>query len=122
MEYEIETKDNVLFIWPTGTTRSNEALGTLGSLRPHLRPLHPDVVVDLIKLETAHPVALLFVLNAIRKEVALRHGRLRLRSVGPSVERYLKRHRLERLFQVVQDGEVAGDPLQERSGAGIGHR
>ena len=111
MKYQIIDKKGQLVIKVSGDTRKNEALPAKKLLSRHLRTNGMSVIVDMAELNRIEPVTLVGILNAIRREVRLLNGDLKLRSVRPEILGYFQAHRLDRVFKFcheedcVEEGE-----------------
>jgi anti-anti-sigma regulatory factor len=92
------------------------ALPAKKSLARHLREQGMKVIVDMKELNRVEPMALVGVLNAIRKEVRLLNGDLKLRSLRPEILHYFQVHRLDRIFQFCQDEKEDTDERRENHG------
>lgn len=103
MKYHISKSSGLLLIKISGDTRKNEALPAKKLLLRHLREQGMQVIVDMAELDRVEPITLAGVLNAIRKEVRLLNGDLKLRSIRPEILRYFQMHRLDHIFQFCQD-------------------
>lgn len=98
MKYQIIDKKGLLLIKMSGDTRKNEALPAKKLLSRHLRQNGMKVIVDLSEVNRVEPMVLVSVLNAIRKEVRLLNGDLKLQSLRPEILSYFQEHRLDRVF------------------------
>lgn len=103
MKYQIIDKKGLLVINISGDTRKNEALPAKRLLSRHLRKNGMSVIVDMAELNRVEPVTLVGILNAIRKEVRLLNGDLKLRSVRPEILAYFQAHQLDRFFKFCED-------------------
>jgi anti-anti-sigma regulatory factor len=98
VKYQIIDKKGLLLIKMSGDTRKNEALPAKKLLSRHLRQNGMKVIVDLSEVNRVEPMVLVSVLNAIRKEVRLLNGDLKLQSLRPEILSYFQEHRLDRVF------------------------
>lgn len=113
MKYHISKTQGLLLIKISGDTRKNEALPAKKLLSRHLREQGMKVVVDMAELNRVEPMMLAGVLNAIRKEVRLSNGDLKLRSLRPEILHYFQVHRLDHIFQFCKDEGI--DTLEQRN-------
>lgn len=116
MKYHIIKTEGLLLIKISGDTRKNEALPAKKLLSRHLREPGMKVIVDMAKLSRVEPMILVGVLNAIRKEVRLSNGDLKLRSLRPEILRYFQVHRLDHIFQFCKDNELDTEGQGNNSG------
>jgi anti-anti-sigma factor len=116
VKYHISKTPGLLHIKISGDTRKNEALPAKKVLSQHLREQGMKVIVDMKELNRVEPMALVGVLNAIRKEVRLLNGDLKLRSIRPEILHYFQVHRLDRIFQFCQDEKEDTDERREDHG------
>jgi anti-anti-sigma factor len=116
MKYHISKTPGLLLIKISGDTRKNEALPAKKVLSQHLREQGMKVIVDMEELNRVEPMALVGVLNAIRKEVRLLNGDLRLRSLRPEILSYFQVHRLDRIFQFCKNEEKDAGKRRETHG------
>jgi anti-anti-sigma factor len=107
MKYHIVEKGDLYLIKISGETRKNEAILAKRILFPYLKEKGIKVIMDLKELEKFEPITLLGVLNAIRKEVDLLRGGLKLCSLKPEIINYLKENRLDQTFQIYENKEIA---------------
>ncbi|MCD6571039.1 MAG: STAS domain-containing protein [Deltaproteobacteria bacterium] len=107
MKYHIVEKEGFLFIRISGESKKNEAIMVKRMLYPYFKKEGIKVIVDLKALETFEPAILLGVLNGIRKEVGLLRGGVKLCSLNPETLNYLKQNRLDEIFYICEDEEVA---------------
>jgi len=107
VKYHIVEEDGFCFIKVSGETRKNEAVMARGGLSPYLKEKGIKVIMDMEELGKFEPITLVGVLNGIRKEVNLLRGDLKLCSLNPKVLTYLKLNRLDEIFQVYEDREMA---------------
>ena len=114
MKYHIIENKGLLLIKVYGDTRKNEALLAKKLLSQHLREHGMKVIVDMEKVNLVEPMTLVGVLNAIRKEVRLLNGELRLRSLRPEILSYFQVHRLDHFFQFCKDEDEEEDTLVQR--------
>lgn len=105
MKYQIIDKRGYLLIKISGETRANEPLLVKKMLLPYLNRKEISVVLDLNDLVRFEPVALVGVLNGIKKEVDLLKGQLKLCSLRPELIIYFRENRLDRIFRVCEDNE-----------------
>ena len=107
MKYHI-VKDNDFFIVKiSGQTKKNEALQVKSILPSYIKEKGIRVIMDLKELEKFEPIALLGVLNGMRKEVDLLGGCLKLSSLNPEILDYFKENRMDQFFKIYEDEEGA---------------
>jgi len=107
MNYEFKEEGNILVIKLSGTAEVNDRLLTKESITPYLQKSYPKVIVDLEEVGEKEVVSILGVLNVIKKEFQLMGGEVKLCSLRPSLYRYFKENRLDRIFDIVQPAEQA---------------
>ncbi|MDO8785466.1 MAG: hypothetical protein Q7J12_04535, partial [Syntrophales bacterium] len=103
----IVEEDGFCLIKVSGETRKNEAVMATGGLSPYLKEKGIKVIMDMKELGKFEPSTLVGVLNGIRKEVNLLRGGLKLCSLKPEILNYLKQNRLDHIFQIYGDREMA---------------
>jgi len=91
----------------SGETRKNEAVIAREGLSPYLKEKGIKVIMDMEELGKFEPNTLVGILNGIRKEVNLLRGDLKLCSLKPEILNYLKQNRLDHIFQIYEDREMA---------------
>ena len=109
MKYHL-TKDNDFFIIKiSGQTKKNEALQVKTILSSYLKEKGIRVIMDFkeLELEKFEPIALLGVLNGMRKEVDLLGGCLKLCSLKLEILDYFKENRMDQFFKIYEDEEMA---------------
>jgi anti-anti-sigma regulatory factor len=65
------------------------------------------VIIDLKELETFELIPLIGILNGVRREVNLLRGELKLCSLKTEIVDYIKQNRLDHIFQIYEDKEIA---------------
>lgn len=105
MKYQVIDERGYLLIKISGEIRDNESLLVKKMLSPCLNREEISVVLDLNELVRFKPVALVSVLNGIKKEVDLSRGQLKLCFLKPELVLYFKENRLDRIFEVCDDHE-----------------
>ena len=115
MNYEFKEEGNILFIKLSGTAEVNDRLLTKESITPYLQKSYPKVIVDLEEVGEKEAVSILGVLNVIKKEFQLMGGEIKLCSLRPSLYRYFKENRLDRIFDIVQPAEQAKRSFKGKS-------
>ncbi len=109
VKYQIIDNKEHLVIKVSGDTRKNEALPAKKLLARHLRKNGMRVIVDMAELNQVEPITLVGILNAIRREVRLLNGDLKLRSVRPEILGYFQAHRLDRVFKFCHEKDSVGE-------------
>jgi len=107
VKYHIVEEDGFCLIKVSGETRKNEAVIARGGLSPYLKEKGIKVIMDMKELGKFEPVALVGVLNGIRKEVNLLRGGLKLCSLKPEILNYIRQNRLDYIFRIYEDREMA---------------
>ncbi len=115
MNYEFKEEGNILVIKLSGTAEVNDRLLTKESVTPYLQKSYPKVIVDLEEVGEKEAVSILGVLNVIKKEFQLMGGEVKLCSLRPSLYRYFKENRLDRIFDIVQPAEQAKRSFKGKS-------
>lgn len=115
MNYEFKEEGNILVIKLSGTAEVNDRLLTKESITPYLQKSYPKVIVDLEEVGEKEAVSILGVLNVIKKEFQLMGGEVKLCSLRPSLYRYFKENRLDRIFDIVQPAEQAKRSFKRKS-------
>jgi anti-anti-sigma factor len=115
MNYEFKEEGNILVIKLSGTAEVNDRLLTKESITPYLQKSYPKVIVDLEEVGEKEAVSILGVLNVIKKEFQLMGGEVKLCSLRPSLYRYFKENRLDRIFDIVQPAEQAKRSFKGKS-------
>ena len=109
MKYHL-TKDNDFFIIKiSGQTKKNEALQVKSILSSYIKGRDVRVIMDLkeLELEKFEPIALLGVLNGMRKEIDLSGGCLKLCSLKLEILNYFKENRMDQFFKIYEDEDGA---------------
>ena len=107
MKYHI-VKDNDFFILKiSGQSKKNEALQVKSILSSYFNERGIRVIMDLKKLENFEPIALLGVLNGMRKEIDLLGGCLKLCSLKPDILNYFEENRMDQFFNICEDEDSA---------------
>ena len=106
MKYHIVEEGGFCLIRVSGKTRKNEAIMAKGGLSPYLKEKGIKVIMDMKELEKFEPTLMGF-LNSIRKEVNLLKGGLKLCSLKPEILNYVKQNRLDHIFNIYEDREMA---------------
>lgn len=107
MKYHIVEENGFCIIKVSGETRKNEAVMATWALSPYLKEKGIKVIMDMKELGKFEPVTLVGVMNGIRKEANLLSGDLKLCSLKPEILNYLKQNRLDHVFQIYEDREMA---------------
>ena len=107
MKYHIVKNDNLFVIKISGQPKKNEALQVKRVLATHLKEKGIRVIVDFEGIEKFEPVALLGVLNGMRKEIDLLGGCLKLCSLNLEILNYFKENRLDQFFKIYKNEEGA---------------
>jgi anti-anti-sigma factor len=115
MNYEFKEEGNILVIKLSGTAEVNDRLLTKESVTSYLQKSYPKVIVDLEEVREKEAVSILGVLNVIKKEFQLMGGEVKLCSLRPSLYRYFKEKRLDRIFDIVQPAEQAKRSFKGKS-------
>jgi anti-anti-sigma factor len=115
MNYEFVYEEGFLIIKLSGTAEVNDRLLTKESVTPYLQKSYPKVIVDLEEVGEKEAVSILGVLNVIKKEFQLMGGEVKLCSLRPSLYRYFKENRLDRIFDIVQPAEQAKRSFKGKS-------
>ena len=115
MNYEFVHEEDFLIIKLSGVAEANERLLTKDSLTPCLRQSQERVIVDLGGLGEIEAVYILGVLNVIKKQFQLVGGEVKLCSLRPSLYRYFKENRLDRIFDIGQSVEQAKRSFKGKS-------
>jgi anti-anti-sigma factor len=115
MNYEFKEEGNILVIKLSGTAEVNDRLLTKESVTPYLQKSYQKVIVDLEEVGEKEAVSILGVLNVIKKEFQLMGGEVKLCSLRPSLYRYFKENRLDRIFDIVQPTEQAKRSFKGKS-------
>jgi anti-anti-sigma factor len=115
MNYEFKEEGNILVIKLSGTAEVNDRLLTKESVTSYLQKSYPKVIVDLEEVREKEAVSILGVLNVIKKEFQLMGGEVKLCSLRPSLYRYFKENRLDRIFDIVQPAEQAKRSFKGKS-------
>ena len=76
-------------------------------LSPYLKEKGIKVIMDMKELEKFEPITLVGVLNGIRKKVNLIRGGLKLCYLKPEILNYLRQNRLDHIFRIYEDREMA---------------
>jgi anti-anti-sigma regulatory factor len=114
MKYQIIEKKGLLVIKISGDTKKNEELPAKKLLSRHLRTNGMSVVVDMAELNRIEPVTIVGILNAIRREVRLLNGDLKLRSVRAELLGYFQAHRLDRVFKFCHEEDCVAEGESHR--------
>lgn len=115
MNYEFVYEEDFLIIKLSGSTSINERLLVKKHLTPYLQQPDQKIIVDLEGLNETEGVSILGVLNVIKKEFQLMGGEVKLCSLRPSLYRYFKENRLDRIFDIVQPAEQAKRSFKGKS-------
>jgi anti-anti-sigma factor len=115
MNYEFVYEEDFLIIKLSGSTGVNERLLVKEHVASHLQQPNQKVIVDLEGLNETEGVYLLGVLNTIKMEFQLMGGEVKLCSLRPSLYRYFKENRLDRIFDIVQPAEQAKRSFKGKS-------
>ena len=107
MKYIIVKQEGFLVIKVSGKTRDNEPLLARRILSRYLRERGIRVILDLKEIEGGEPIALVGVLNSVRKEIGFLRGDLKLCSLRPTLLTHFKENRLERMFTIYKDEKTA---------------
>jgi anti-anti-sigma regulatory factor len=107
MKYIIVKQQAHIVIKMKGTTRDNEPLLARRILSQYLRERGIQVILDLKEIEGGDPIALMGVLNSIRKEIGFLRGGLKLCSLRPKLLTHFKENRLDRMFTIYEDEQAA---------------
>ena len=107
MKYHIVEEGDFFLIKVFGKTRHNEGILAKRALFPYLRIRGIKTILDFEGLETFEPHVLVGILQGIRKEVHLLQGDLKLCSLKPEIRNYFKVNRLDQVFQIYENEEVA---------------
>lgn len=107
MKYNIVEDGGIFLIKISGKSKENEAILVKRRLSPYLNEKGSRVIIDLGESKKCEPIVLLGVLNSIRKEIDLVRGGLKLCSLKPEIVNYFKENRLDHIFQIYEDEEMA---------------
>jgi anti-anti-sigma factor len=107
MKYHIIEENSLLVICLSGDPKKNEVVMAKSVLFPYIKGEGIKVIIDLKELHKFEPVTLIGVLNGIKKEVDFLKGCLKLCSLKPEALNYFKQNRLEHVFQIYEDREMA---------------
>jgi anti-anti-sigma factor len=107
MNYGFEYQEDFLVVKLSGPVGANERLMTKQFLLQSLRRSHKKIIVDLAGLRGGEAVYCVGVLNALKKEVQLLGGKLKLCSLTPEVSRYFRENRLDLIFDINPSVEQA---------------
>jgi len=109
MKYHIVKDDDFFIVKISGQTKKNEALHVKSILSSYLKGRDVRVIMDLKGLESEkfEPIALLGVLNGMRKEIDLLGGCLKLCSLKLEISDYFKENRMDQFFKIYEDEEGA---------------
>jgi anti-anti-sigma regulatory factor len=118
MKYIIVKQEGLLVIKISGKTRDNEPLLARRILSRYLRERGIRVILDLKEIEGGDLVALVSVLNSIRKEIGLLRGDLKLCSLRTTLLTHFKENRLDRMFHICKDEQTARKSTWRSYGGG----
>ena len=109
MKYHIVKDDDFFIVKISGQTKKNEALQVKSILSSYIKERDVRVIMDLkeLELEKFEPIALLGVLNSMRKEIDLSGGSLKLCSLKPDILNYFKENRMDQFFNICEDEDGA---------------
>lgn len=118
MKYIIVKQEGLIVIKVSGKTRNNEPLLARRILSRYLRERGIRVILDLKEIEGGEPIALVGLLNSIRKEIGLLRGDLKLCSLRPTLLTHFKENRLDRMFHIYKDEQTARKSTWRSYGGG----
>ena len=107
MKYHIVNDNDFFIIKISGQPKKNEALQVKSVFSSYLKERGIRVIMDLKDLEKFEPITLLGVLNGMRKEIDLSGGYLKLCSLRPEILNYFKENRMDQVFKIYEDEEMA---------------
>ncbi len=107
MKYQIVEDDSFLLIKISGKTVKNETVMAKKMLFPHLKKKGIKVIIDMRNLESFELITILGIFNALRKEIMLAGGSMKLCCLKPNIIKFLKQNRLDQMFLIYKDMETA---------------
>ncbi|MBW2342098.1 MAG: hypothetical protein JRF50_17450 [Deltaproteobacteria bacterium] len=107
MKYQIVEDGDLLLIKISGKARKNEALLAKRLLSHYITEKGTRVIFNLKELEDFEPTTLLGVLNGIKKEIGFLRAGLKLCSLSSEMLNYFGENRLDQIFQIYEDEEMA---------------
>jgi anti-anti-sigma factor len=107
MKYRIVEENGFCLIKISGKTRKNEGVMAKRGLSPYLKEKGMKVIIDMKELEMFELITLIGILNGVRREVNLLRGELRLCSLKTEIVDYIRQNRLDHIFQIYENQEMA---------------